>query len=647
MKNKILYQLFLAVSVITASSLKAQIILPKIFTDHMVLQREAPVKIWGKAKSSTIVTVIINGQKSTTKSDDNGSWSVLLKPMKWGGPYELSITSGTDQKMLKDILLGDVWICSGQSNMEFPVSGWSQVNNAQKEIAEANHASIRLFTVEKAVSFTPQSDFTGGQWLQCNSENIPPFSAVAYFFGRKINQDTKIPVGLISTNWGGTNIQAWTSWDALSDFEGYNHLDATETKKLLSEQTELRKKYNNALAADPGSTQGWYQNDDTEGWNKIQMPSSWESSEIGNTDGIIWFKKAFELTSPPPYQNICLNLGAIDDADSTYINGVFIGSDNVWNKKRQYTIPPSVLHQGKNTITIKMTDDGAQGGMSGAADDVYIQLNNSKIPLAGEWYYKPSVLSKTYHLMETGPNAFPSQLFNAMIAPVTNFKIKGAIWYQGEANVDEAERYQTLFPNMIADWRKNWGYNFPFLWVQLANFLERKNEPGESAWAELRNAQHQALSVPNTAEAVIIDIGEGNDIHPRNKQEVGIRLALAAEKMVYNKNVIGAGPTFNSLKIEGAKALLTFNNTGSGLVAKNGRLTGFAIAGADKKFVWAKGKIAGSTIIVESDLVKHPIAVRYAWADNPDASLYNKEGLPASPFRTDNWPLTTKDKRSY
>jgi len=628
-------------------SASGRITLPRIFADHMVLQREQPLTIWGTAGSNETVKVVINGQRSSAASNQKGEWRITLKPMKWGGPFDLIITSANDRKVLHNVLIGDVWICSGQSNMEMPVSGWSKVNNAEQEIAAANYPNIRLFTVEKATSFVPESDLAGGQWLECHSKNIPSFSAVAYFFGRKINRDTRIPVGLISTNWGGTNIQAWTSWPTISAFDGYNHLDPVQMKQTFAEQEENRKAYNQALAADPGSREAWYRNDNTEGWNKIQMPSSWESSEIGNTDGIIWFKKSFELENLPGDPTAVLHLGAIDDADSTYINGMLAGHDNIWNKSRVYPIGTSVLKKGKNTIVIKMTDGGAQGGMFGNREDIFISIGNKKIPLAGDWYYKPSVISKAYHLIETGPNAFPSQLFNAMIHPLTDVKIKGAIWYQGEANVDEATRYQQLFPAMIADWRKAWGYHFPFIWVQLANYLERKKEPVSSAWAELRNAQHLTLSTPNTGEAVAIDIGEANDIHPRNKQDVGLRLALAAEKIAYGKNIVASGPVLASSKTAGNKIILSFTNTGSGLIAKNNQLTGFAIAGADQQFVWADAKITGNQVIVSSPLIKRPVAVRYAWADNPEASLYNKENLPASPFRTDNWPLTTAARKIF
>lgn len=643
---RLIFSFFLVLGILSAAAAKATIVLPRIFTDHMVIQRDQPLIIWGTAGKNETIKVSFNGQQRAALSDQKGEWRVVLNPMQWGGPYNLTITTPDDKKTLHNILIGDVWICGGQSNMEMPVSGWSKVKNAEQEIAAANYPNIRLFTVEKATSFVPKTDLAGGRWLECTSANVPSFSAVAYFFGRKINQDTRIPVGLISTNWGGTNIQAWTSWPAISGFDGYNHLNPVQMKETLANQDEKRAAYNRALENDRGSIESWYRNDHTEGWKTIQMPSSWESSGIGNTDGIIWFKKSFELDKVPN-QDILLHLGAIDDADSTYVNGTLVGHDNVWNKNRVYPINSSILKRGKNTITIKMLDGGAQGGMSGKPEDVFIQVGDNKISLSGNWYYKPSVISKDYNLLESGPNAFPSQLFNAMISPLTDLKIKGAIWYQGEANVDEAARYQQLFPAMIQDWRKAWGYNLPFIWVQLANYMERKKEPGSSAWAELRAAQHQTLSVANTGEAVAIDIGEAADIHPRNKQDVGLRLALTAEKIAYGKNIVASGPVYASAKVESGKMVISFKNTGSGLREKNGALKGFAIAGADRRFVWADVKISGSKVIVSSPAVKSPVAVRYAWADNPDADLYNKENLPASPFRTDDWPLSTDKKKIY
>lgn len=413
------------------------------------------------------------------------------------------------------------------------------------------------------------------------------------------------------------------------------------------QQSSRKAAYEKALKEDAGSREQWYKNTDLQDWKIINMPSLWESSAIGNTDGIVWFKKKFVITNELPIRKARLSLGAIDDADSTYINGKLVGADKSWDKDRVYTVDASLLHKGDNTITIKMIDNSAQGGMSGKPEQLFIEVDNTKIPLSGEWLYKPSVLSSKYQLLDSGPNGFPSQLFNAMIAPLLRLKIKGAIWYQGEANTGEAERYENLFPAMIADWRQQWGYDFPFLWVQLANYLAKKTEPGESEWAELRNAQHQTLAVPNTAEAVIADLGEANDIHPRNKQDVGLRLAMAAEKLVYGKKVVASGPTLASFQIENGRIILNFYNLGDGLMAKNNHLTGFAIAGADKKFVWAKATIKGNKIIVESSEVPHPEAVRYAWADNPDLSLYNKNGFPASPFRTDKWPLVTKDKKLY
>ena len=625
----------------------AQIYLPAVFTDHMVLQRDMPVKLWGKAGKGETVNLYFNKQQVTVHANETGQWEAEFKPMTWGGPFDLKIEAAGHKKIVHDILIGDVWVCSGQSNMEFPVKGWSQVNNADEEIANANYPNIRLFTVERNTSFIPEQEVKGGQWLPCNSDNIPSFSAVAYFFGRKINADTKIPIGLISTNWGGTNVQAWTSFEAIAKQPTYQHFDFEKTKKLLMQQSSRKAAYEKALKEDAGSREQWYKNTDLQDWKIINMPSLWESSAIGNTDGIVWFKKKFVITNELPIRKARLSLGAIDDADSTYINGKLVGADKSWDKDRVYTVDASLLHKGDNTITIKMIDNSAQGGMSGKQEQLFIEVDNTKIPLSGEWLYKPSVLSSKYQLLDSGPNGFPSQLFNAMIAPLLRLKIKGAIWYQGEANTGEAERYENLFPAMIADWRQQWGYDFPFLWVQLANYLAKKTEPGESEWAELRNAQHQTLAVPNTAEAVIADLGEANDIHPRNKQDVGLRLAMAAEKLVYGKKVVASGPTLASFQIENGRIILNFYNLGDGLMAKNNHLTGFAIAGADKKFVWAKATIKGNKIIVESSEVPHPEAVRYAWADNPDLSLYNKNGFPASPFRTDKWPLVTKDKKLY
>jgi sialate O-acetylesterase len=428
----------------------------------------------------------------------------------------------------------------------------------------------------------------------------------------------------------------------------YKDTNIKELEAKSAQQQEAIKKYQEALKNEKGDAEKWFNpSTSTASWKKIEQPKMWEASAIGNVDGIIWFRKEFEVPASMAGKLATISLGAIDDNDQTYINGVLVGQTNQYNKPRLYTIESSVLKAGKNVVVIKQVDTGGGGGMSSGADQLYVEADGKKVSLAGEWLYRSSVNTAEFGMIDVGPNSFPSQLYNSMIAPFISFGIKGVIWYQGESNTWQAHQYRILFADLIKDWRSKWGYEFPFYWVQLANFMKPAASPGDSDWAELREAQSMTLTLPQTGQAVIIDIGEADDIHPRNKQDVGLRLALAALKTTYGKDIVYSGPVYQSMKIDENKIVLSFTNTGSGLITKDkyGYVKGFAIAGADKKFAWAKAHIEGNTVVVYSDAVANPVAVRYAWADNPDdASLYNKEMLPASPFRTDTWPGKTEGK---
>jgi sialate O-acetylesterase len=469
---------------------------------------------------------------------------------------------------------------------------------------------------------------------------------VAYFFARKLIKDVNIPIGLIHSSWGGTNIEAWTSWDIMSETADYSNVDLVKMEADRAETAKRQQQFKESLKNDKGDAEKWYDPAATvTGWKNIQLPKIWEQTEIGNADGIVWFKKEFELPASFNGKKLTLSLGPIDDDDVTYLNGKQVGAIKGSNTDRVYEIDPAILLNGTNTIVIKVTDNAGGGGIYGKPEQLYAQVGAEKVSLAGEWQYKVSVLNTSFGLTNSGPNSFPSQLYNAMIAPLVQFAVKGAIWYQGEANAGQAYKYRTLFPGMINNWRNKWGDAFPFFWAQLANFMKADSLPVQSGWAELREAQSMTLQLPQTGQAVIIDIGEGADIHPKNKQDVGYRLALAAEKVVYNKDIVYSGPVYQSMKTEGNKIILQFTNAGSGLVAKDkyGYLKGFAIAGSDQHFAWANAIIDGDKIIVYSSAVANPVAVRYAWGNNPDdAGLYNKEGLPASPFRTDTWKGITE-----
>jgi sialate O-acetylesterase len=622
----------------------AELKLPQIFSDHMVLQREKPLKIWGWADAGEAIRVEFNGQTVKTKANKSGAWLVELKPMSHGGPYQMLVIGKSGKITLQNVLIGDVWLGSGQSNMEWVMSNTS---NAQKEIAAANYPKIRLFTVEKVISYSPEKDISGGPWLECNPQNVQFFSAVAYYFGRKLHEEIDVPIGLINSSWGGTKVEPWISWEMMQFEAEYSHIKPEDHAKVAAENKKNTARYEAAVKEDKGTKEKWFDpNVNATGWKKIPVPAEWGSTGLGNADGVVWFRKDVEVSQPDGSWK--LSLGPIDDADVTYVNGTQIGSMSIWNQERVYSLPQGIIKSGKNTIVIKVTDYQGGGGLTGKPEQVFLSNGGQEIPLSGEWSYRTDALTSEFGIKDVGPNSFGSVLYNAMIAPIVQFPIRGVIWYQGESNTYAAYKYRRLFPTLIKDWRSKWGYELPFLWVQLANYMKPSEVPSESSWAELREAQHMTLSLPKTGEAVIIDIGEADDIHPRNKKDVGIRLALAALHLEYGKQIPYSGPEFKEMKIEGNRVVLSFEHVYQGLVANNdkyGHVRGFTIAGADKKFRWAKGYIQDNNVILYNEEVPNPVAIRYAWADNPDdANLYNSAGLPASPFRTDQWPVTTESQ---
>jgi sialate O-acetylesterase len=630
--------LFLVFGFVCVSlSLSATIKVPKIFSDNMVIQRDRPVKIWGWTERNASITIVFNGQSAKAKANKNGAWVITFNPMPYGGPYEMKISTRNEMVTLTNILIGDVWLGSGQSNMEWVVKN---SNNASDEIAAANYDKLRLFTVNKAMSYSAAEDIVGGPWQVCSSQTVGDFSAVAYFFGRKLLQELDVPIGLINSSWGGTLIETWISWDIMSMQEEYKQVNLKDYEQTAAENKTRTAQYEAALKQDKGITEKWFDPAfHAEGWKAMDLPREWHGTELGSGDGIVWFRKEIELTGNVEIEKALLALGPVDDRDDTYVNGVFIGSSHDYSKSRQYQLEAGTLKKGKNIIVVKVTDTGGGGGLYGKNDQLFLDVGPAHIPLEGPWQYKSSAFTTDFGIKQNGPNSLPSQLYNAMIAPMTQFGIKGVIWYQGEANASKAKQYQMLFPTLIKNWRSKWGYEFPFFWVQLANFLEPSAEPVESDWAELREAQTMTLHLPHTGQALAIDIGEAKDIHPRNKQDVGLRLALNALKITYGKDIVYSGPVYQSMTKQGNSIRVRFNQTGSGLHTKGdkyGYVRGFSIAGADKKYVWAKARIEGDEVVVYHDDVKDPVSVRYAWSNNPDdANLYNKEGLPATPFRTE------------
>jgi sialate O-acetylesterase len=642
MKKIISSMLFAA---ILCHSSFGQVKLPRLIRDSMILQRDSRIKLWGWASPNEKIKINFNKKNFRTSAGTDGKWSLFLPAMKAGGPYTLNIDA-SNHLSIKDILIGDVWLCSGQSNMVHQMALHS-VRYAE-EVATANNPQIRHFWVPNITNLKgPQDDLSEGSWKWANPKDIGEFSAVAYFFAKKLYEKYRVPIGLINASWGGVPIEALMSEDALKEFPNISSTVQKNKDTTYINSFNRRAATGNRLPLqeDKGltDTKPWYDPGYVpKGWRSINIPGYWEDQGIHELDGVVWYRR--EIDVPAAMTNIPAKvfLGRIVDADFLYINGKQVGNTTYMYPQRRYPVPGGLLKPGKNLFVVRVINNSGKGGF--VPDKPYqLIAGNDTIDLKGTWQYKVGQVNIPQRGFAGGGGGMaaqnqPTGLYNSMIAPLINYAVKGFIWYQGEANTGRSAEYANLQPAMIYDWRKKWGEpNAPFLYVQLPGFMEYNYLPTESQWAAFREAQLKSLSVPNTGMAVAIDLGEWNDIHPDRKKEVGDRLALAAEKIAYGENVVYSGPLYDSQQVDGNKIVLSFTNTGSGLITNDGEEPAdFAIAGEDKKFVWAKTKIEGDKVVVWNDQVPNPLYVRYAWADNPvNPNLYNKEGLPASPFRTD------------
>ena len=698
--------------------------LSSLFTDNMVLQRGIPDAVWGWTTPGRAVTVSLGGKTARAVAGPDGKWTARIGPFKEGGPYTLTV-SGPQSVTLSNVLVGDVWLCSGQSNMEF---GLGNGLDADKETAAADYPNIRLLLIDHQIAASPQQTVTGGPWAVCTPQSVRKggwngFSAVGYFFGRDLYQSQHVPIGLIESNWGGTPAEAWTSAEALAPLPDFAPV-VTAMQQARQDPNGFGRTAEAWYAKhDPGSAgKTWADTDlQTTDWKPIQEPVSFQQSgipELAGTNDVVWLRRDFDLPAAWAGKDLTLHLGPVDDRDTTYINGTPVGGLNDYAAQRDYKVPAALLKPGRNVLAVRVLDTGGAndvGGLTGKPDALKIEAVGDPmpaVPLAGPWQVKvggPIPADDPAPVVPGSDQNAPTTLYNGMISPLVPFGLKGAIWYQGESNAGRGKQYQTLLPALIGDWRARFrGGDFPFFIVQLANFdpdLAKHTQPGESGWAEVREAQLlTALHTPKVGIAVTDDIGEAGDIHPKNKQEVGRRLALAAEAITYGQPVEYAGPLYQGMTTEGGKIRLKFTHLGGGLVAKSldigaaliksveaakslapapvqaaktaeavgaakavkaaeaasvtekspaktdekpsekapekaaEKLLGFAIAGADGRFVWADARIEksadGDTVVVSSPDVPQPTDVRYAWADSPVCNLYNKAGLPASPFRT-------------
>lgn len=659
-----------------------------VYGSHMVLQREKPIRIVGTAPAGKSVKVTLAGKSVNAVANDQGVWEAILPSMQAGGPYTVVVTGapGTTPISFDDVLIGEVWVCSGQSNMEMPVWGNSKFfrsKNGLEEAKNANFPNIRLFKVDRTVSPGVEcSAIKGTGWQLCAPETVQPFSALGFYFGRELNHDLNVPVGLIGTNWGGTRVEPWISKAGYNSAERGRELSqiaGVEDPKFIRNEKarlkELRAKANATFNA-------WYKNffgqydaqvKAAADWKKPDFDvSAWTDAKVpglidSKIDGAVWFRRDVEIPEDWAGKDLILSLGIVDDCDETFFNGEKIGATgpdtpNYWSFKRRYKVPGKLVKAGKNTLAVRVIDLFADGGFTSPAKEIFLQNGNkvnTRIALAGVWKSKVEFAAD---VKKVGPRPsveiavsssspqFPATLYNAMIAPWIVYPVRGAIWYQGESNAGQWEDYMKLFPLLIKDWRAKWNDPaMPFVFVQLAAFERhtpakpladdfwKKLQPSDPAWAKLREVQTATLNLPNTGMAVAIDIGNHSDIHPNDKQTLAKRVAAEAERLAYGRKGVTAGPMYESMKIEGDAIRLGFTNVGKGLVAKGGKkLNCFAIAGKDGKFVWANARIEGASVLVWADSVKNPVAVRYAWANYPgEPNFYNEEGFPACPFRTD------------
>lgn len=635
-----------------------------MFSSHMVLQRDATVPVWGWAGAGDAITVTLSDHTVKGVAAPDGAWRVNLPAMPAGGPFEL-LVAGKSTLRLEDVYLGEVWVCAGQSNMEMHLRpGPDAVYNAEQEVATANFPQIRLLTMPRAPHFEPQADVDTGGWQVCTPDSVITFSAAGYFFGRDLYQHLKVPIGLINCSKGASPAEAWTSTEALAALPDFKRA-IKELPAQIAESKSLLPEYSRALAAwnasleteDGGQHDGmprWAAPDlDDSDWKTMAVPDHWENAGYADFDGVMWFRKSVDL--PPEWAGNSATLGlcTINDMDRAYVNGVEVGrfEDTAgWTAPRHYAVPPGCLRKGRNVIAVRVFDAGNKGGICGAADDLWIRpaagTEGSSISLAGPWRLKPGLDLKSIPpkpaappLMESNHRT-PGVLFNGMVAPMIPYGIRGVAWYQGESNSSRPDQYATLFPAMIQDWRAHWGQPaLPFLFVQLSSLGEFPPEPVDDDMARTREAQTRALALPQTAMAVSFDIGDPVLGHPRNKQDVGHRLAAAARHVAYGEDIVAWGPLYRSMKVEESTIRIQFDSVGTGLTAKDGgNLRGFAVAGEDRTFVWADATLDQDTVVVSSARVPKPVAVRYAWSIYPEGNLFNREGFPASPFRTDDWP---------
>jgi sialate O-acetylesterase len=621
-----------------------------IFGDNMVLQRGKVNTIWGWSEPGDKIRVEIGGKNASAVAGADRRWQVKIRPPAAGGPYTLNI-EGAQSVELHNVLVGDVWLCGGQSNMQV---GLGSARNGDQEVKAANFPEIRFFSVAAHSSYH-HTDIPEGTWKVVSPETADKVSAVAYYFARKIQQQIHVPVGLVVDALGGTPAEAWTSAEALRPLKDFD-IPLAELERLAAAGAP---EYGNYVMHwydqyDIGLRGNWAAPDvDDSAWNTVDIPGGFAELGVPDTPAVVWFKREVVLPDPLPAGRASIHLGSIERMDTVFINGTQVGASAWVENPRVYFIPDRVLKPGRNVVTIRVLKTKPQGGFLGKPEELHLTLgDNTSIPLAGKWKGQLSLDARPPQPLPIGYEnwpVMPSVLYEGMLAPIAPLSITGALWYQGEQNSDRGFQYRKVLPVMIADWRKLFGQgDFPFYIVSLPAFRHRSEVPTDDTWAETRESQAlTAAGVRNSCLAVTVDTGDPDNIHPKDKQPVGERLAFCALAKHYGKKVSYSGPTLASVKRLPDSVRLRFKHTDGGLVVKGEKLAGFEIAGEDHKWYWAEAHLEGNTVVVSSPSVSNPKEVRYAWQSNPAATLFNGAGLPAAPFRTDTWTGMTEAHRPY
>ncbi|REG94587.1 sialate O-acetylesterase [Algoriphagus antarcticus] len=623
-----LFALFILFSC-ESSKFDSEVFLPKLFGDGMVVQREAAISVWGKGIPGENVRVSLADAVTSATVDADSTWILKLPNLSAGGPFVLEI----NQQIFNDVYVGDVWVAGGQSNMEWRLK--SQVIGAEKEFAEGGNPQIRFFKVPNSYSAVKLDDVVGGEWKVADSVNMKDFSAIAWFFAKRNNKEKNVPVGIIEANWGGTPVEGWTDAEILAEMEGSfkeQAKDVVENNQSWDaklKENESNRQLRDSLVSKPDSLAALQVaaiSYDDSNWRKINLP------QANPLQHIAWARKKFKLTNT---DNVSLHLPNIEQMAYVYVNGKLLHYKDWGKTLPEMEIPAEMLVKGTNVLTVRAINTWNNQPTIGKSEEMYLLQSDEKTSLEGTWSYSNSTVEPQLPKVEWY-NWMPGMMYNAMIVPITNYTIKGAIWYQGESNAGRHEEYKELFSTMITNWRADWGLgDFPFLFVQLANFMERKDVQPESNWAFLREAQNQILELPKTGMVTIIDIGEEADIHPRNKKDVGERLWLQARKVAYGEKNLASGPQFDSLSRQGNELIVKFKSAGEGLKLKEGdAVKGFIVAKEDADFQ----QVAGSIVDKETVKIMLPEGIetgeiRYAWADNPEVNLVNNLDLPAEPFR--------------